>query len=370
MLLFLDGQAHYDTARIGHKYSAKSDAACTWAVTAEGRFGKCIKRVSTSNVNESGYLSIAPLTTRSGSWTPVLGNGGVCGFALKVDNLLGVNGSTGDSKIFSVHEGDAEHLYVLLNPSGTFTLYTGMLSTSTLVANSSEGITSGTWMFVEFKWRIDPGAGSFEIRVNGISVLTYSGTTIEDYAAIPSLGMWNSVRIFGTQSAVSPLLTMRMCDLYLADLASADGDDVSDFLGDGVVETIMPNAGGASSGWTPSSGSNYAAVDEIPPDDDSSYVATTDPNTIDTYNCQNVPTTAVVKGLQVCLLARKEEEGAASVAPVIRQSGTNYVGPTQGVASVSYDRYITQAYDLNPATLAKFTATEVNADEFGVKKVL
>jgi hypothetical protein len=369
MLLWMDGQAHYDTARIGHKYSTVGTGPnTTWSVAPEGRFGNALKRVGGDT---SASLTIAPLTTRLAPWVPT--TGGVCGFALKIDDLTRLTADDLHNCILlRVMEGNDWHLRLNLNPSGTFTLIGNIGSSEgsggpNILAHSVEGLSSGSWMYVECKWVIAE-AGLFEVRVNGIPILVYSGDTREGDGFWNSLGVWTSVRLFELGSSYLTL-TMRMCDLYLADLAASDADDVSDFLGDGIIETILPNGAGSVTGWTPSAGANWAAVDEVTPDDDSSYVAAAAAGTLDRYAFEDIPSTAIVKGIHVCLLARKEEAGTSTLAPVVRTGGTDTVGPTQGITDIAYSRYLTQAWDLNPVTGAKFTAAEINAAEFGVTKV-
>lgn len=372
MLLFMDGVAHYDTSRIGVKYSAVNTDSATWAVTAEGRFGNCVKRVATSStVTTIGYLSIAPLMTRLGPWTPT--SSGVVGFAVKVDDLGKVQAvGVGNNGIVCVMEGSGYHVKLSLNSDGTFSLLVNDGTGDALLAQSTEGLQSSSWSYLECKWVIHATTGSVVVRVNGVTVLDYSGNTRRYGVVGPGLGVWNAVRLLAIASSASsaPFATARHCDLYLADLAASDGDDVSDFLGDGVIDTIMPNGPGASTGWAASSGANWDTTNDLPaPDDDGSYVSAATPGLQDTYNFQDIPAGAEVKGVHVNLLARKETEGSSAIAPVVRQGSTDYVGPTQGVASTSYDRYLTQPYDLNPATMAKFTAAEINAGQFGVKKI-
>ena len=378
MLLFMDGQAHYDTAGIPLKYTSLTSTACTWEVTSEGRFGNCIKRVCL-NAGSIGYLAIAPLMTRQGVWTPT--NGGVLGFAIKVDGLGKMDNSTFvfTNNLLEIIEGPDYHLRVHVNVDGTLMLIRNNggaedAGTSLILAQSVEALTEGAWHYIEFKWVIHLTAGSFECRVNHVTVLSYTGPTTELEGGFPSTGVWNVVRLLALNSnnfAGTPRTTVRLCDLYLADLVAVDGDDVDDFLGDGIIETIMPDGAGASTGWTPSSGPNWAATNDLPAHDgDSTYVAAATVDAQDTYTFEDVPVGAVVKGVHVNILARKEEEGSSVLAPVTRQGGVDYVGPSQGVASVTYDRYLTQAYDINPATGAPWTAAEVNAGQWGVKKVI
>src|SRR5262245_37656146 len=107
MLLFMDGQAHYDSARIGYKYSQRVNDRVTWTVAAEGRYGHCLKRLeATGGPFTYGYLDIAPLTTRTAAWVPT--TGGVCGFAIKIDDLTlqtpGENAGTQGS-LFAILDG-------------------------------------------------------------------------------------------------------------------------------------------------------------------------------------------------------------------------------------------------------------------------
>lgn len=370
MLLFMDGMAHYATGELERKYSAVNHTACAWSVVAEGRFGNCLKRVSTNNTTDCGYVSIAPLTTRLGVWAPT--TGGVCGFAIKVDNLVRCQTSQVHTStprgLLGILEGEMYHVTLHLNPDGTFTLvqnentFTGGI---TVLAQSVEGLTSGAWAYVECKWVIDAVAGSFVVRVNGVQVLTYTGITRETWLNT-TLGVWNAVRIGMVQSTPTNFLLMRFCDLYLADLAGADPEDVSDFLGDGIVSTIVPNGPGSTTGWGPTPAPNWDAVNDRPaPDGDTTYVQTTAPGTVDRYAFEDIPPGTVVKGVHLNILARKLTEGASTLAPVVNAT----LGPTQGVATITYDRYLTQAWDLNPATGAKFTADEINAAQFGMQKI-
>ena len=180
MLLFMDGMAHYDTARLPAKYSAVDSSYCTWAVTPEGRFGNCLRRVSTANNGPAGVVVVAPFTTRLGTWSPT--TSGVCGFAIKIDDLALVGATPTllrlSSALLRIDEGADWHLGLHLTPDGIFTLIRNGNTTpggDLVLGHSVEGLTSATWMFVECKWVIHAGAGSFELRMNGTTVLTYTG---------------------------------------------------------------------------------------------------------------------------------------------------------------------------------------------------
>lgn len=368
MLLFMDGMAHYGEPQLGFKYTNRNNTDCTWSIVSEGRFGgTCLKRVSTApnSGGGSGYLDVAPLATRAGLWTPTLS--GVCGFAVKIDNLNKI--STSPIGLFMIVEQFFFHLRVIVEGNGTFSVYRILpLGFDEVIATSIEGLQSNTWAYVEFKWILHETDGLFEIRVNTIPVLTFTGKTMGPVSN--TLRLWNAVRLFSLNSnSGAPMLTMRFADLYLADLGGGAGD-VKDFLGDGVIQTIFPNGPGLAAGWTPSSGTaNWDLVNDKPlPDYDGTYVETTPPGTRDCHEFEDIPAGANILGVHYNMLARKVDEGTMTVKPIAGQGGVMYDGPTQGVASTAYDRYLTQPYDVNPATGVAWTAAEINAGQWGILK--
>jgi len=177
------------------------------------------------------------------------------------------------------------------------------------------------------------------------------------------------VRVLGGSSFNNDL-AWRLDDLYLADLTGS-GADVRDFLGDGQIVTIRPDGPGHVTGWapTPALTPNWDTTNDLTQDGDATYVEATAPATRDVYSFENIPAGATVLGAHWNALLRKTEEGGATVKPVVSQGGVDYDGPTQGIGSVAYDRYLTQPYDLNPATGAAWTAAEINAGQFGIVKV-
>jgi hypothetical protein len=376
MLLFMDGQAHYATSEIGWKYTAVNDHACSWSVVPEGRYGNAIKRVSTSNDNtDIGYLTIAPFATRAGLWTHT--NSGVCGFAFKVNDLQRVGGFPTKSDpidLFAVCEGAHQfHVKVALNSDGTFTLRGNqetIIGEEVILAQSVEGIQSNSWAYLEFKWLIDETAGTFEMRVNGIPLLNFTGNTDTQGEVWTPLSthIWTSIHLLGVPSTIAPFLICWLDDLYLADLTGS-GDDVRDFLGDGTIITIRPNGVGASDDWTPTpAGANWDQTNDLTQDGDATYVETTAPGARDVYHFEDIPVGATVLGAHWNAVLRKTAEGGAIVRPIVHQGGVDYDGPEQGVGAIVYDKYVTQPYDINPATGARWTAAEINAGQFGIVK--
>lgn len=372
MVLFLDGASHYSTSEIGQKWTTVDTTGCTFVQAAEGRADGCLKRTSTSNHNSPGYLGFAPLMTQTAEWTP--GYQGTFGCALKVDDFaavqglgnLGVQSVTG--VLFSVWAGSQVQFYVALNKDGTFTLLRQMQAAGNVIlANSIQGLTKNVYGYVEIRWTLSTNAatadGSCQIRVNENLVLDYTGILFcATFLAFPNPPReWTSIRVLGQQSEPSPLLVMRMCDVYLADHVAPNGD----FLGDIRIAYIRPDGIGAASAWTPLTPPNWSEVNEVPPDGDTSYVETTTPGTRDTYTFENV--VGDPAAIQVCTYVRKTDAAGASFSVITRQGGVDYDGPAIGIGAQTYS-YRLQPYDTNPATSAAWTEAQMNAGEWGPLK--
>jgi hypothetical protein len=150
-------------------------------------------------------------------------------------------------------------------------------------------------------------------------------------------------------------------------MLDGQGSVNTSFLGEVRIMTQMANAAGTYSQWTPSSGSNYADVNETIEDGDTSYVATSTVGNMDSYNFTDLTNSPAVAGVQVNLWARKDDVGAREIQPLVRIGGTNYLGTTQTVVT-GYADYM-QTYDVSPATGTTWGASEINGAEFGVNLV-
>lgn len=366
MLLGVDGMGHYDTPWIPRKWTSLTTPAVTstWTIEATGRENNCIQKV-TGNGGAVEQIGWAPLMTRTGAWVPTAS--GVCGFAAIVNDLALIDdsGQSPIPAIWKCYSGPNAQITIRLNSNGTFSLVRNDASPVTL-QHSAEGVLSNTWFEFEVLWVISNTVGAVQVRVNRVPILTITGADTQ--ANLAPLANWNSIALLGMPKlgGGGTDLIWRFCDFYFADLTAAVADDVAGFLGVFPIDFIVPDGAGASTGWTPSTGANWECVDEVPPSV-ADYVAATAPGALDLYDMQDIPPGTVVLGTQQLILAAKEDPGGATIEPVYREGGVNYVYPLQGVPSED-PYYIIQPIDVNPATLAKFTAAEINAGQFGQNK--
>lgn len=266
------------------------------------------------------------------------------GFAMKADNI-----TFGGRAFLALYEGSTLHVdFRMADDTGK--IYATRNGT-TLGTTTNQVIYPNTWAHIQVKVYIHDSAGTIDVLVNGVNVLSLSGIDTKN----DGTGVINCVRLsFGPWSAST----------YFDDVWVSD----SELLGDCRIECILPSGSGATTQWDASAGNNYECVDENTPNSDTDYVSTATADEIDTYAFSNLTTTAgTVKGVQVSAFARKDDAGSRSIALVSRPGSTDRVGDTKALAD-SYN-YYSQILDENPDTEAAWTISEVNASEFGVKLV-
>lgn len=215
-------------------------------------------------------------------------------------------------------------------------------------------LVTGSWNFIEWKITV-ANAGSYEVKVNGISVLSGSGDTQGQTAT----GVGSMTFVTGTFNGFD--------DLYVLD---STGSMNNDFIGDCKVERISPQAGnGANVGLTPSNGTDHGAmVDELPANDDTDYNAGSTAGVKDTYVFGDLASTGVVKAVQLSVRAKKTDSPTKQLALVTRLGGVDYDSATQAVASTTYGQY-QQILETRPSDGGTWTVADVNGAEFGLKVV-
>src|SRR3972149_6225726 len=149
-------------------------------------------------------------------------------------------------------------------------LYT---STATLVATGDIAIQASTWYVIEVHVKIDDTTGALDVRVDGVDDAAFAGDTKPGAETT-----FNTLRYHGGSNTS-----------YYDDLAMNDtnGSVDNSWCGDGKIILLKPNANGDSSQWDGSDGNqvdNYLLVDDIPSDDDTTYVQSAILANKDLYN--------------------------------------------------------------------------------------
>jgi len=377
-LLFIDSFDHYATADITSKWTALADqSGQTTAIVNEGRNStNCIKfgpGKYGSGTSAPDVLAIAPYRAANTA-------SGVCGFACKPTNLGGITGGNG---WFSVQCGSATHFHLVLQTSGTVVAWNqnefGGGVADQLGTSTGPVLQDNVWTFVEVRWVISETVGEIQVWSNNVQVLNltnkytahktggswgypervWTGIQFHRHRSING-GAYGSVDFGGGANS-----WLSYDDFYLLDLEGSA--PLNARLGDHTISALYPSGVGNTTGWTPSTGSNYACVDETSPNSDTDYVQTTAVNTKDTYAWQDVASGAEIKAVQMLAFIRKADEGPGQFKFVTRSGGADYDGGAISVGTTTY-AYSREISTTDPATGVAWTESGFNAAEFGVKK--
>lgn len=256
-----------------------------------------------------------------------------------------------DSDILLLKEGGTTHVQICLRSDGKLEAKRN----GTSLGVSANALASPTsFHYYEAKVTLDDTAGAVTVNVDGVPVITLTsqdtrnaGTGVVDTVVLSATG-----------------LTVTVDDLYIADTSGATNND---FLGDIRIDCIYPNGAGTYQDFTPSTGSDHAAViDEATPNG-TDYLTGGAAGTHDTATFTDLSVTGTILGVQINNDVAKSSSGTCTVKNLIRSGGTNaYGGNADPAASYAY---ITSMHEIDPATSAAWTVAAVNAVEAGLEVV-
>jgi hypothetical protein len=220
---------------------------------------------------------------------------------------------------------------------------------STVLGTTAPALMTSTsaWYGIEIRAKFDNSAGELQIVINGTSVLSLTGIDTQDSAYGDCTGF-----------ALNASLAWYLDDVVFRDYAAN-----ASLLGYMQVKALMPAGTGDGATMTPSAAvANWTCVDEIPSDDDTTYVESSTPGDKDTYAIQDHGLTAgQVLAVQTHHVARRTDGASRQFQSVLRYSGSEATGATQTLGS-SYAPY-SALFDDCPGTtgwtLAQLAALKV-----------
>lgn len=170
---------------------------------------------------------------------------------------------------------------VYLNTDSTITLY--MYNGSALVnKGTSSALDVDTWYRIEFDSHTSTTTWTASLRVDGIEVA--SGTETGP-------GAWDTDGIYIEAYTLNPTTFAAgttTCDIYIDDVAVNDdsGSFQTSWPGEGNTVYYFPNGNGDNSDWVGNDGNstdNYLLVDDVTPDNATTYVTSNTSGDIDDY---------------------------------------------------------------------------------------
>lgn len=266
--------------------------------------------------------------------------------------------------------GGAVLIYLTLELDSTISIRDGL--THSLIWNSTSlVITPDTFHYFEFHVLLGgstPLTVSCDLHVDGqtwassvTSNLGYNASNL-----IIDAAEMNQIQVSGASGSGQ---TIYLCDIYVVNAATTDlngnTSTLTGFLGDVDIDALIPIADHTVQ-WTPSAGStHYMLVDEIPPDDDTTYVSSNTTNQVDDFEFQQITGfSGNLLGAQLCIYAKKDAEGSRTIEGTVGGTAQNN---NNGLEQYLYDYYDYFIFPLDSDNGTPWTVTNFNAERFGVK---
>lgn len=244
------------------------------------------------------------------------------------------------------------HFYHMGNESFTFKFYdnAGVRQYQKQVDLPALGFIEHEWLWCSFKFITHPDIGGYELKVEGVSVL--SEWNIDTLSGNPGIG---GVGIYGFE--------WQLCNAIFAD---ETGDFYNDFMDiPRRMVRLYPDSNGNYSQYTPSSGQNFECVDDF--DGDTSYNQDNGVGSMDSFNFDSLPAieNMSVEMMHAETIMRREGTNPAEVSIFSREEevDTNR-SVSNHVLTENYVRYVDTVVDQTQDT-SKFRIDNL---EIGYKR--
>jgi len=246
---------------------------------------------------------------------------------------------------------------------GNSSSYLGFNNSGTLLATGSYVLQENEWTLFEGYLDRDAAAGTLQIRVRGVTDpldIDFSGNTgAADIEVVR----------FGCEAGFTSIY---LPGHFMDDIAVNDtaGSYQNSWPGAGGIYLLKPNGAGSQDAWSPSDAGvdNWTLVDEIPSDDDTTYVYDDVSGHQDLYNIESLAASVDrIWLIAPCFTGALATPGTANVMHLYRAAGTTYQKGTVTISSDSYSFFKDDPIYTDPGTAAYFTPAIIAAMETGVE---
>ena len=228
----------------------------------------------------------------------------------------------------------------------------------TLLGTVAGFFNPSTWRWIEVKVVIHDSTGSVEIRDgSGAVLLALSGI---DTRNAGTSGVIDALSFFNMTSSTN---RVALQDLVVWD---ESGSGMNTWSGETRVDSLVPTAAGTTTQLTPSAGSNWQCVDELPMAV-ADYVSSSTVGHRDLYTLGNLPFTPVtVFGVIATAVGSKDDAGSSTLLLPVKSGATTSAGSGSTLELATYKRF-RRVFETDPNTSAAWTVSAINALEAGVE---
>lgn len=271
---------------------------------------------------------------------------------------FGLHMVSASATTFTIHNAAGTAQLAIVCAAGTTprTFTISVKRGSTTLATSGEFLM-GMWHFFELKATVRTSTnGSYELRRNGVNVLSASGVNTADTGVDgASVVSWS----WGGAST-------RLDDIYICD---STGSAFNDFLGDKVIVGSLPSSAGASTQWLPSTSTNVSCVDDAADNPQTDYVSSNTDGDLDLYNFADLSTVAAdgtIDAVMVAVSCSMLNSGGRGLKVRFRDSGGTTADSAQFDVTLKTEvRTFPVIFEQEPVAASAWTVAGFNAGQFG-----
>lgn len=305
-----------------------------------------------NNTGNFGFQTTFATVNIGGSRTEIY-----TGFAFRMTNRV----NNLNYNFFHFTEvGVTNHLMLRSNANGSIDVCRSVTNNAGALATSATGvILNNTWHYIEVYARINDTTGQVIVKVDNNEVINVTNVDTRNGGTgiITGLGPLHS----SSNGAPSDYIGSQQDydDWYICDTT---GTVNNSFLGPVRIDGLLPNADGATTDFTPFSGTdNFVMVDEAIPNGDTDYNSSATIGHKDIFDLTSIPTPASVTvfGVVSRVRARASDLGTVELQPSIISSATEADGARRFLGT-SYNEY-SDLFEQNPNGNVPWTDTTVNA---------
>jgi hypothetical protein len=282
------------------------------------------------------------------------------------------------SSLFEFRDADNKpNIMIVVQSTGDVAIYRGDTSGTKLAQTTTPPVVAGGFQHIEVMATFDATAGSVEVRINGVTVLTVSGTDtvaasseMDDFGSDASAEC-SQIALSGRDPWKFPAVDNGF-NIYYSDLYAYDDEGLfnNSWQGDRRVYTLFPNVDTAQADWTPTTVNGFDAIDS--PLSDADYISAGVPGSPDEtsseFGLDALPqTTGLVSGVVLVNRAKKTEGGQADLKSAILSGASETEGAVHPLNTIF--TYHEDTFQYDPDTGAAFTTEAVDALEFRVSRI-
>ena len=231
---------------------------------------------------------------------------------------------------------------------------------TSLLATASSACAGGRneWRWISVLVNVNSSTGVVKIKVghDNSVVMNFSGNT-------QNTANTRIDRIrFGRITSTGPAADIHIDDLFITSCLPSDSP-----LDERRIRGAIVPTGNDTVAWTPSSGTNWQCVNEIPPNNDTDYVSSNTTGAQDTFTC-SWPALAgnTIYAVKIAAMARKDDAGVQNIRNVIKVGTSSYESGNRLLSNV-YSR-LYNIWEQNPATALAWAPGDFTSNlKFGYK---